>query len=140
MDPRSPNRIRIVPDDYHTPMACRSENGTQFFVTNPFVPGSREFSAIYLWDSFGDFVEASIVDLGTRQNCDANASKEHFLLEVKRLRPFHIAPIEVAPFCVEAFGVEFGLIYSCYKNSEWVNLMPGDYVAFTPPWTGDYDT
>jgi hypothetical protein len=59
---------------------------------------------------------------------------------IRGLGQVHLAPIEVAPFRVEYFGTEFGLIYTRFEESEWVELHPGNYVAFTPPWDGGYDT
>ena len=52
--------------------------------------------------------------------------------------------IIVAPFVVERFGVQFGLIPREPEepDEDWcVTLQPGDYMCFWPPWdSGEYDT
>ncbi|MEU3456907.1 hypothetical protein ABZ671_25400 [Micromonospora sp. NPDC006766] len=52
--------------------------------------------------------------------------------------------IEVAPFAVERFGTTFGLIPQPPEDGDdfwWVELHPGNYMAFTAPWdSGEYDT
>ncbi len=51
-----------------------------------------------------------------------------------------IRTIDVAPFSVERDGIAFGLIYRRTEGSEYVEVLPGNYMAFYPPWNGDYDT
>jgi hypothetical protein len=52
--------------------------------------------------------------------------------------------IQVAPFKVERFGVEFGLIPQPpeEEGEDWSAIVePGNYMCFWPPWTsGEYDT
>src|SRR5262249_12466767 len=66
-----PKLIAIDHDEYHASHVGRTANGTQFFLTTPFVPAiegsaGREFVAVYLFDARGRFHEARIDDLGTR--------------------------------------------------------------------------
>lgn len=55
------------------------------------------------------------------------------------------------PFAVERHGLRFGLIpdsaedYADAEDGEEIELthvllLPGNDMAFTPPWNGDYDT
>jgi hypothetical protein len=51
--------------------------------------------------------------------------------------------IKVSPFVHEWNGVSFGLVTQAPEDEdeEWnVIAEPGDYMAFYPPWDGDYDT
>lgn len=143
-DSRCPRRIKIVPDVHHTEHVGKTADGRQFWITTPFEaaidgPG-REYLAVFLWNADGSFREARIVDLGPRAQLKQSVYVQQFKAELKRLGEIKRTPINVSPFRFERFGTEFGLIYSWYENSEWVILLPGDVVAFTPPWNGDYDT
>jgi hypothetical protein len=139
-----PKLVAIEPDGYHAKHVGRLADGRQFFLTNPFVPGQREFLALYLFDPAGQLVEARIEDLGTREELDREAVhrlREAWLLSLGDRAP---SRIEVAPFYVERFGVEFGLIPQPPEepDEDWsVIVKPGNYMCFWPPWTsGDYDT
>jgi hypothetical protein len=129
---------------------------------------SRLFVAMYLWNADGIFQEARITDMGVRETMsvtenpfwsmcrqlidwppfptnsaftsqtEASDTTRREYLEA--LGEFDIAAIEVAPFQLERFGVTFGLIYTKFEESEWVELQPGDYMAFGPPWDGGYAT
>ena len=52
--------------------------------------------------------------------------------------------IEVQPFEVERFGTTFGLVPRPPEEDDddwWVEVQPGNYMAFHEPWdSGDYDT
>lgn len=143
-----PQRIVIVPDDYHVIHAGKTMTGKQFLVTTPFdfLEKSRDFLAIFFWDKQGDFLEADIEYLGTREEVTADFSIYEKLLEKKlaALIPYRIMSINVAPFEVEQFDTKFGLIYkkSLLETGfyEAVELHPGNSIAFTPPWDGNYYT
>lgn len=148
-------KIRINHDDYHARHIGRIADGRQFFLTNPFVwamsnnPG-REFLALYIFDADGNLFETKIDDLGERENKILPGNKLDIssvgsLVETRliELGEFSFGDIEVMPFRVEKFGVEFGLIPQPPEDDEdewWVAAEPGDYMAFFPPYDGDYDT
>jgi hypothetical protein len=52
--------------------------------------------------------------------------------------------IEVQPFAIERFATKFGLVPRAPEEageSWWVELQPGNYMAFHEPWdSGEYDT
>ena len=52
--------------------------------------------------------------------------------------------IQVRPFAVNRFGTTFGLLVSEPEDDDeswWVELHPGNYMAFSEPWdSGVYDT
>jgi hypothetical protein len=142
-----PAKIRISHDDYHASHVGRTASGDQFFATTPFVPAlgsaGREFVAVYLFHADGRFKEARIDDVGTRESLDSAAAAQLFDRRVAELGAVEFCDIEVAPFRIERFGVEFGLIPRPPEEegeSWWVILMAGDYMAFAEPFDGDYDT
>jgi hypothetical protein len=142
-----PAKIRIAHDDYHASHIGRTAAGDQFFATTPFVPAignpGREFVAVYLFHADGRFKEARIDYVGTRTALNSAAATQLFERRVAELGAVEFCDIEVAPFSIERFGVEFGLIPRPPEeegDSWWVILMPGDYMAFSEPFEGDYDT
>ena len=140
-----PDLIRIAPDNYHAQWVGEAPDGRLFFATHPFVPGhgptaAREFIALYLWRKDGSFDEARITELSGDAG-DAKNSLERFLVE--QLGPAEsltIRTIDVATFSVERDGIAFGLIYRRSEDTEYVEVLPGNYMAFYPPWNGEYDT
>ncbi|MGV3724322.1 MAG: hypothetical protein ACO1SX_25790 [Actinomycetota bacterium] len=148
MESCAPKVITIVPDDYYTRDVGRTPGGSRFFLTTPFVPKmgknpGREFLALYLFDATGRLESARIEDLGTRSGLDQDAARElraQWLAELGHVRR---CPIKAQPFQVERFGVVFGLVPRPPEDEDdewWVIVEPGDYIAFTPPWDGSYDT
>ena len=72
---------------------------------------------------------------------DNVASIQKQMLE--ELGDVKLCNINVCPFSHESRGVVFELIAQAPEDDEeeWnVIAEPGDYMAFYPPWDGDYDT
>jgi len=149
-DEKGPDRFWIVPDDYHAEWAGVTSDGIQFFATEPFQSGSLangtgcEYNAVFLWNEDGSFREARIDRLGPRSELEREERDRLFNQRIKELGDYEIKPIFVAPFQVEKFGVTFGLIYE-YEVVEgegygYVELEPGNFMAFYHPWDGRYDT
>lgn len=148
---RPPKRIRINHDDYHASLVGKTTDGRQFFITQPFVPGGHDFVARYLFDKDGAFVEAKIIDLGGRDSDvlpgnpllgDAKVAtlQKEMLHELGDTK---LCNIKICPFTHEWNGVKFGLIPQAPEedDEDWnVIAEPGNYMAFYPPWDGDYDT
>jgi len=147
-----PERIKMIPDDHHADVVGKTKDQRQFFVTTPFTPfhpetkKSCEYIAVFIWSKDGTFKEAIIDDLGPREDLDEQESRKKYENRIKELGEITITTIDVAPFEIERFGIKFGLIYSSTlfdgedEPYESVNLYPGDYMSFYPPWEGDYDT
>lgn len=144
-----PKLIALDPDAYAARYVGHTEGGHQFFLTNPFVPAmrgcpGREFLALYLFDEGGTLLEARIEDLGTRAAMDEEAARNRRAAMLDELGDVDFRRINVAPFRIERFGVEFGFILQPPEEpgNDWsVIVEPGNYMAFNPPWTsGDYDT
>jgi hypothetical protein len=148
---KPPKRIRINHDDYHASLVGKAKDGRQFFITQPFVPGGHDFVALYLFDKDGAFLDANIHDLGKRDSdvLPGNALIDDENVETLQKRMLaelgvvRLGNIKVCPFRYESHGVIFGLIAQAPEedDEEWnVIAEPGDYMAFYPPWDGDYDT
>ncbi|HEV2801738.1 MAG TPA: hypothetical protein VGW12_14785 [Pyrinomonadaceae bacterium] len=144
-----PDIIAIDHDDYHASHIGRTEDGSQFFLTSPFVPaldgsGGREFVALYMFEAEGCFREARIDDLGMRAELDRERSSRLFDQRVTELGKVKYCRIEVRPFRLERFGTTFGLVARPPEDEEdgWcVEAQPGNYMAFHEPWdSGEYDT
>lgn len=144
-----PKSVTLAHDDYAARFVGWTADGRQFFLTHPFVPAiggnpGREFLALYLFDRGGELVDKRIEDLGTRAGLDEDAARARRAAMLDSLGPVKFGKIEVAPFRVEAFGVEFGFIPQPPEEvgDDWsVIVEPGNYMCFWPPWTsGDYDT
>ncbi len=149
MSQKPPKLIAINHDDYHASNIGRTADGSQFFLTTPFVPPigdnvGREFIALYLFDSEGSLREARIDDLGTREAIDETHWKGILEQRLAELGTLHYCRIEVQPFQLERFGVTFGFVLRPpeSEDEEWcVEVLPGNYMAFYEPWdSGEYDT
>jgi hypothetical protein len=144
----APELIAINHDEYSAKHIGKTEDGRQFFLTTPFVPAvgdnaGREFIALYLFDDEGSLLEAKIDDLGIRKEVDNDAARALIETRLADLGDISFGDIEVAPFRLERFSTEFGLIATApeEEDEEWsVIVEPGNYMAFYPPWDGDYDT
>jgi len=146
-----PKTVALDHDDYAAEFVGVTGDGRQFFLTTPFVPASavgtdtgREFLALYLFDTAGALLTATIDDLGPRSQMDKAARiarRDELLASLGKCK---YCRIKVAPFKVEHFGVEFGFIPQPpeEEGEDWsVIVEPGNYMCFWPPWTsGDYDT
>jgi hypothetical protein len=148
---KPPKSIRINHDDYHASLVGKTKDARQFFITQPFVPGGNDFVARYLFDKDGVFLDAKIHDLGARDSdvLPGNALLGDDNVEsiqkqmLDELGDVKLCNIKVCPFSHDSHGVSFGLIAQAPEDDEeeWnVIAEPGDYMAFYPPWDGDYDT
>ncbi|WP_439627476.1 hypothetical protein [Gemmata sp.] len=144
-----PKTVTLAPDEYAARYVGRAADGRQFFLTNPFVPATggepgREFLALYLFDKAGALAGVRIEDLGTRAALDEDAARARRAAMLESLGPVKFGKVKVAPFRVEAFGVEFGFIPQPpdEPGEDWsVVVQPGNYMCFWSPWTsGEYDT
>lgn len=161
-DDLPPRFVRINHDDYLAQYVGRTAGGEQFFLTFPFSPRSANndggnYIALYRFDEFGLLLDAQIFDEraeGLKTQTQVDAFTDALLDTLGKHRH---CDIKVAPFSVQKFGLEFGLIYDAgededdedYDDEEdyddddeyrCVTVEPGNYMAFHPPWDGDYDT
>jgi hypothetical protein len=144
-----PARVAIDHDDYHAEYVGRTADGRQFFLTTPFEPaidGSQgeEYVALFLFDAAGRFLDAKIDSCGPRATLDhaaRRATRDAWLAELGEVT---YDRIEVAPFEIQRHGVTFGLVPRGPEGEDdswWVELHPGNYMAFHEPFdSGEYDT
>lgn len=164
-----PPEVLVIPhDDHHGRWVGRLPNGEGLFITTPFTFGpkpedSREFLAAYRFSADGDLVDARIDALGSRADLVGAARASRLPGNVADETPevsarikawidehsgFVPGDILAKPFCVERFGVRFGLIPDAPEDFDddepfepvYVTLEPGNYMAFMAPWQGEYDT
>jgi hypothetical protein len=149
MPTQPPTLIAIDRDDYHARRVGRIKDGLQVFVTTPFVPAlgdeiGREFLVVYIFDPNGNLVEARIDDLGPRSELDRDQARKLLGQRMPELGPLEYGRIVVRPFAIERFGTTFGLVPRPPEEEDdswWVELQPGNYMAFHEPWdSGEYDT
>ncbi|MFD7658497.1 hypothetical protein ACFV4N_31370 [Actinosynnema sp. NPDC059797] len=145
----APDLIAIDHDDHHAEHVGRTADGRQFFLTTPFEPGGdgqegNEFVALFLFTPDGRLLEARIDEFGPRAGMDRERRRERYEARLRELGEVTFTRIEVAPFSVERFGTTFGLLPRPgdeEDDSWWVELHPGNYMAFSEPWdSGEYDT
>jgi len=139
-----PKLVAVDHDDYHAEHVGRTTDARQFFLTTPFVPGEREFIALYVFDTAGQLRSATIDDLGPRETMGEGARLARRDALLASLGSVKHGRIRVAPFRIEMFGVEFGFIPQPPEEpgEDWsVIVMPGDVMCFSPPWSrGWYET
>ena len=149
MESGKPYKIAINHDDYHAKYIGKTKAGHQFFLTTPFEPAiggaeGCEYIALFKFDTDGNLVESIIDRLGPRGSYSEEDRKKKYVSRLDELADVEYCRIEVKPFSVEKYGVEFGLITREPEDEEhvWaVELLPGNYMAFFEPWdSGEYDT
>jgi len=145
-----PRFVRINHDDYHAKYVGKTAKGDQFFLTFPFAPSvasqpGGNYIALYLFDEFGLLKEARIFDEREQGLTTRTAVGEFVEKLLSGLGKYKLGDIRVAPFEVEQFERKFGLIFDPGEPDDdepytCVTVEPGNYMAFNPPWEGDYDT
>lgn len=160
-----PEQLVIPHDDYHGKLVGKTRSNDQFFITTPFTWGAdesgREFVALYLFDKEGKLKSATIDELGSRESLvgenaaqvlpgnmsqENDASKKIIEKHLMGLGEVSYEDITIIPFSYEKYGIKFGLIPDEEEDMDededpfYVTLLPGDYMAFSEPWDGEYDT
>lgn len=143
-----PETFPINHDDYHANHIGWTADGRQFFLTAPFVAATdeeagSEYLALFTFDANGTLLDSIIDNLGARSTLDMAACSKLYQQRLASLGDVKFCDIRIAPFKVERFGIEFGLIpyESEYEEEELtIEMQPGNYMAFYAPWDGNYDT
>lgn len=141
----APEKIRLIPDEWHIYNVGRLQNGHLFWVDAQldFAGGAtKDFVCTFIFNHDGQLVERSIELIGVR-GAYRNGSVESTLSRhLAALGVRAVADIWVRPFNVESDDTVFGLIPRQTDNGEWrVEFMPGNTLSFYPPWeAGEYDT
>jgi len=142
----APEKIRLIPDEWHIHNVGRLKDGRLFFVDTQFywLGGNLtwDFACTFIFDPDGRLIEHSIEYVGERNVYPdinmASAIERHVARLGDRVR----TDIWVRPFSVEHEGAAFGLIPRRVDTGQWrVEFMPGNTLSFYPPWeAGEYDT
>jgi len=153
MNAKYPDTIPINHDNYSAKYIGATSDGNQFFLTTPFVPAKErgyddegcEFIALYQFDADGKLISFDIENLGPREKLDENLAQEKFQSLLNSLGEVEYGNIFIQAFQVVKFGVIFGLIpinprYAEDEDDLCLEVHPGNYMAFSPPWDGNYDT
>ena len=145
---QKPDLVAINHDDYHAKHIGKLKSGNLFFLTTPFEPQIEsegcEYIALFLFDPSGSLINSKIEKLGPRAELDEKDASIKYDKMLQNLGEVEFSRIDIRPFSVEKYGIEFGLILREPEDEEdvWaVELLPGNYMAFFEPWDdGDYDT
>ena len=150
MSSGGPERIQIVPDDYHTEHVGVTPDGHQVFATSELfeivsMRQMRFFAAAFMWTAQGEFERLEVRDASRPQGFppgQAVASEEDVVETLLgELGGIELTPISVAPFAAEWEGITFGFVYLNEDGYERVELHPGNSIAYSEPWDGyGYDT
>ena len=138
-----PKTFLIIHDDYHADRIGKLPDGTQFFVSETFVPardedGGGEYLSVFVWEADGRFREARIDNFGPRATMDKDLARSKHEERMNELAGAVFCDILVSPFSVQHDGAEFGFIPQ--EETGGIELQPGNSMAFFPPWDGYYDT
>ncbi len=155
-----PEKILILHDDYHAKYIGKLADGSQFFLSSAFDPAiggklRREFVALFIFDDDGALIEDRIDDVGTLGEAiqanvlPGNKIQSHKMIDERLkqrlagLGDFRFDNIQIRPFEIERSGIQFGFIPLApeEEDEDWcVEFHPGNFMAFYPPWDGEYDT
>ncbi|GAA1717801.1 hypothetical protein GCM10009809_12160 [Isoptericola hypogeus] len=142
----APERITIVPDDYHVPYAGTAEDGRRFFLSEELFDMETGYVGLFLWKSDGTFDEIRVTAVSGREGLPPGqagpaGAEEVVPSRLAELGDFVLEPIEVEPFTQDVDGVTFGWKVEQYDGAYSVNIEPGDFIAYYEPWDGlEYDT
>ena len=142
-----PTLIAINHDSRHANHIGHTDDGRQFFLTTPFIPATptahrKDFIALYIFTPDGQLLEIMIDELGPRSGLDEDKARLLYNQRLADLGNIRFDRITIAPFTVNGFGTQFGLIPRAPENESdpWVaELQPGNYMAFFEPFdSGEY--
>jgi hypothetical protein len=149
--PGTPERLTIIPDDYHVPYAGITGDGKQFFLSDELFGGDSQtttsFIGLFLWNADGSF-ESVEVDAVRRPDgvppmqAASAGSEEAMALAITKLGDYVLQPITVEPFTIDVQGITFGIVPEDIGDEQIsITVQPGDFIAYYEPWDGEeYDT
>lgn len=158
MTPGKPDKIRLVPDDYHISHAGTLADGRLFWVTQQLdfsQDVTRDYVCTFIFDADGNLVDHTIDSLGFRGTYPDGQTREIYEKHLAVLGDYEIANIWIRLFEVAVDDVVIGLIPVAPEEfmeegddpedldeDDWrVEFMPGNTLSFYPPWEdGEYDT
>lgn len=140
-----PERILLIPDDYHLRHVGRLADGRQYWIdvqllSDPRTRVTRDFVCLYVFDAAGGLEMHEIHALGPRTP-DQPAASAVIAELLQSLPGTRASEIRVRPFSVEHDGQVFGLVVRDTGSDYVVDAWPGMTLMFYAPWPdGGYDT
>jgi hypothetical protein len=140
-----PEKIRLIPDDWHILHVGRLVDGRLFWVDSQLDPAggaTKDFVCTFIFGQDGRLMEHSIELIGVRDSYPERSVAKAIDRHVAALGDHSATDIWVRPFSVESNSAVFGLIPRQTDGGEWrVEFMPGNTLSFYAPWeAGEYDT
>ena len=141
----APNKIRLIPDNWHIKHVGRLADGRLFWVDEQLDPAggaTKDFVCTFIFDQNGRLNQHSIELIEVRGTYLSGGVAAAMDQHLTALGPHSVTDIWVCPFSVESNGAVFGLIPRRTEDGDWrVEFMPGNTLSFYPPWeAGEYDT
>jgi hypothetical protein len=142
----APERITIVPDDYHVPYAGTAEDGRRFFLSEELFAGGSGYVGLFLWAADGTFDRVDVEPVARPSGLPSgqagrSGAGDVVASKLALLGDYVLEPIEVAPFLEEVDGVAFGWKVAEDAGEYYVTIEPGDFICYYAPWDGlEYDT
>lgn len=140
-----PDKVLLVPDDYHLGHAGRCADGRNVLVASQLTfaaPQTRDFVCTFWFDSEGRVVEHRIDEVGIRGEYNEDDGRKIWDSHILAVGAIDPQPFWVKPFSIQFADQAFGFIPREMDNGEWqVTFEPGNTMAFYAPWdSGEYDT
>ncbi len=141
----APEKIRLIPDEWHIQHVGRLADGRLFWVDSQLDPAggaTKDFVCTFIFDQDGRLMEHSIELIGVRGSYPKRGVAIAMDRHLGALGDRSATDIWVRPFSLESNGTVFGLIPRQTEGGEWrVEFMPGNTLSFYAPWeAGGYDT
>jgi hypothetical protein len=141
----APEKIRLIPDNWHIKHVGRLVDRRLFWVNAQLDPGggiTKDFVCTFVFDEDGHLTDHSIELVGMRGSYSSGGVTSAMDQHLAALGDHVVADIWIRPFSVASNNAVFGLIPRHTGNGEWrVEFMPGNTLSFYPPWeAGEYDT
>ncbi|MGH6951407.1 MAG: hypothetical protein ACREH4_11065 [Vitreimonas sp.] len=140
-----PEKIRLIPDEWHIHNVGRLADGRLFLVDSQLHSAggaTTDFVCTYVFDQDGRLVEHSVELIGVRGVYPEGSVGRAIGRHLAALGDYSVTDVWVRPFSVESRAIVFGLIPRQTDSGEWrVEFMPGNTLSFYAPWEfGEYDT
>lgn len=137
----APERVTIVPDDYHVPYAGTAEDGRRFFLSSELFTADSSYVGLFLWQADGTFDEVRIQSVARPSGLPPGqagpaGADDVVRSELASLGDYVLESIDVEPFLEKVEGVAFGWRVSGDAGNYTVNIEPGDFIAYHEPWDG----
>lgn len=154
----APEKIRLIPDEWHIKRVGRLRDGRQFLVDTQLAPRrqkSRDYACSFLFDADGQLLSNDIEFIGERGDYPSERVAEILDTHLAALGDHEITEIWIRLFEIRHDDEIFGFVPVSPEefldedddpedvdDEDWrVEFMPGNTLSFYPPWEdGGYDT